>query len=208
MGWGEWWVGEFGIGSWECGVGLAVRGPSVAVREPWFPAFAGMTGGWRSVELGIGLAARGPSVAVRGDVVSGFRRNDGGWGGGMEVGVAVGDGGTWFPAFAGMTGGGVEGWRLGWLLAMGDVVSGFRRNGRGGGVGGWRLGWLLAMGGVVSGFRRNDGGWGGGMEVGVAVGEGGTWFPAFAGMTGGGVEGWRLGWLLAMGGRGFRLSPE
>ena len=42
-------------------------------------------------------------------------------------------------------------------------------------------------GGVVSGFRRNDGGWGGGMEVGVAVGDGGTWFPAFAGMTGVGV---------------------
>ena len=86
----------------------------------------------------------------------GFRRNDGGWGGGMEVGVAVGDGG--------------------------DVVSGFRRN-DGGWGGGMEVGVAVGDGGdVVSGFRRNDGGSGGGMEVGVAVGDGATWFPAFAGM--------------------------
>ena len=72
------------------------------------------------------------------------------------------------------------------------------------------------------GFRRNDGGWRGewgSLELGVwswelvggqrtVGGDGATWFPAFAGMTGGGVEGWRLGWLLARGGPGFRLSPE
>ena len=166
------------------GLGLTTDHCSL-VGGAWFPAFAGMTGG--------AFAGGG-----------GFRLSPGWRGSG---GLAAR--GAWFP---GVVGGG---WGSGWR--RGARGSGFRRN-DGGGVG-WRgSGGLAARGDVVSGFRRNDGvGWNDGRAWGVVGGlvggEGGAWFPAFAGMTGGG---WNDGWAWGVvgglvggeGSRRFRLSPE
>ena len=222
MGWGDWGWGSWELGVWsvECGVWnwLAARGPSVAaVREAWFPAFAGMTGGGVGRRGGVSggsleLGWRPERRRLRwGDVVSGFRRNDGGWVGGVgELGVwsvelvggqrtvGGGVGGAWFPAFAGMTGGGA----VGWVGA-----------GRSGGVAGRSDGDWRGAAGVC---RR---GCGGGLPQGVrrgftAEGAGGAGVLTVKGAPGWGallVRGWLerlgVGWpLLGWRGGCFELG--
>ena len=167
---------EFGIGSAKCGFGAT-----------WIPAFAGMTGGGRSLELGVRSADLGggwpyPGMTGGGGGMALPRLPDENRGprpfrasassvvdrrlgvealslraGGTEFGIGsaeCGIGGTWIPAFAGMT--------VGTEFGIGSAECGF----------------------------------------------GATWIPAFAGMTGGGNDGGGMTGGLPRNGGGGGPTPS
>ena len=179
--------GQGGRDLFRCSLNLL----SLRAGGAWFPAFAGMTGGWESGSTSLTLFG----------CLSAWPRS------GVDV-LSLRVGGAWFPAFAGMTGGcwndgglgaGVHvpyTLRLSQCLAAvwgrravpegwGRVDSGFRRKDGGGAgkTGGWEPGSTsLTRFGCLSAWPRS------GVDA-LSLRVGGAWIPAFAGKTCGGAAG-------------------